>query len=341
MGRHLNNFNITRLLAAYFVLLAHSYALLGVRPPTWIGLVPVGLGELGVLMFFAISGYLVTASWSSDRNFIRFLQRRSLRIFPALIVCVAFMVLIVGPAFTRFELSEYLMHAQTGSFLLNAVLFIQYSLPGVFEENPHKYAVNGSLWSLPIEFMCYLLLAVCAILIRSRAVFPALTVLLAATYTYVTSNKLGPILFYASDLQQLLKYGAVFFFAATLFAYNLKWLLKPWIAAALLVLWFFYSSSLLNLVMIPLIVLGFGLAPSPKPLNVFLKLDYSYGIYIYAFPVQQALVATWPDIDISTYIAVTTIITVGLAAMSWYLIEKPCLALKPKSRGSIANHSGA
>jgi len=335
----LNNFNITRLLAAYFVLLAHSYALLGVLPPSWTGVIPVGLGELGVLMFFAISGYLVTASWSSDSNLIRFLQRRSLRIFPALIMCVAFMVLIIGPVFTRLEISEYLTHAQTGSFLLNSVLFIQYSLPGVFENNPHKYAVNGSLWSLPIEFMCYLLLAACSFLVRSRVVYPVLATLLAVAYTYVSSNKLGPLLFYASDLQQLLKYGTVFFLAATLFTYDLKMLLKPWIASLLLVFWFFYSSPLLNLVIVPLIVLGYGIASSPKFLKVFSKLDYSYGIYIYAFPVQQALIATWPEIGIANYIIATTVITVVLAALSWYLIEKPSLALKPKSRKATATKS--
>ena len=101
--------------------------------------------------FFAISGFLVTASLLK-RGLVDYTISRALRIYPALAVCVFATVFILGPALTRLSLSEYFSHPTTWNFLTNALLFMNmvWTLPGVFESNVLP-AVNGSLWTLPVE----------------------------------------------------------------------------------------------------------------------------------------------------------------------------------------------
>src|SRR5690606_11509196 len=113
--------------------------------------------------------------WWSDPHLGRFLMRRGLRLFPALIVLLALTVLVLGAMLTTLPLKEYATNGSTVRyFLYNAVLYPVYGLPGVFPDNPYPNAVNGSLWSLPVEVSMYLLLpvlATIAALARSRAIF--------------------------------------------------------------------------------------------------------------------------------------------------------------------------
>ena len=73
--------------------------------------------------------------------------------------------------------------------------------------------------------------------------------------------------------------------------------------------------------------IGFGLAKSPI-LSRLTKYDYSYGIYIYAFPFSKHR-KFWPQMPIGFYLLITGIATVFLAALSWHWIERPALKLKP------------
>ena len=155
--KHLNNLTALRWFAAGLVLYGHSFVFLGLPEPLFLQWVP--LGPVGVYTFFAISGYLVAQSWERDPHVLRFLARRILRIFPGLIVCTLLSVLVLGPWLTTLDAKTYWTNEHTRGYLTNIALYMTYHLPGVFAQNRLPHAVNGSLWSLPVEFFMYALLA--------------------------------------------------------------------------------------------------------------------------------------------------------------------------------------
>lgn len=140
-----NNFDALRLLSALLVLISHQFALSGRWEPRLIG--DHSFGNIGVLCFFAMSGYLVTISWKNDPSPLRFLVRRFLRMAPGLLVAISISYSII-----------YL--------LLGSV---------DFPRNPLS-AFNGSLWTISLEVYCYLLLLVLGILF-SNPTIPLLSII--------------------------------------------------------------------------------------------------------------------------------------------------------------------
>jgi peptidoglycan/LPS O-acetylase OafA/YrhL len=152
-----NNLDALRMIGAFLVIYGHCYALKGMPERHFLSWLP--LGPLGVYIFFTISGYLVVDSWRRDPNLWRFAARRSLRIFPGLAVCVLLSAFVLGPILTPLPLRTYFTHSQVTDYLANIALDIHYSLPLVFATNPYPHIVNGSLWSLPVEFAMYVIVA--------------------------------------------------------------------------------------------------------------------------------------------------------------------------------------
>ncbi|WP_454835901.1 acyltransferase family protein [Pseudomonas lini] len=155
-----NNFDLLRLGAALVVLIAHSFVLSGRPSSTWsrmfLGYEP---GMLAVCSFFAISGFLIAGSLER-RTFSEYWQARALRIIPALAVTSFVTVLLLGPVFTVLPLKEYFKNYDTYHYLTNSIPYqTQFTLPGVFQDLPFAQSVNGSLWTIPIEAFCYLILA--------------------------------------------------------------------------------------------------------------------------------------------------------------------------------------
>jgi peptidoglycan/LPS O-acetylase OafA/YrhL len=327
-----NNLGAVRLTAAWMVLYGHSFVFLGQHEPLFLSWLP--LGPLGVFIFFTISGYLVSESWDRDPNLIRFFQRRLLRILPGLAVCILLTVLVLGPFFTTLPISEYLAHKHTLGYLQNIALHIVYYLPGVFEHNRVANAVNGSLWSLPVEFLMYITLALVGVLHGKRwtmALLAVASVVCCILWAHVTTEML---VVYNFDLRQAFICGTYFWVGATFQKFGIQRHLS--LSAGMLALFAMLClepwTQLLawgSWVLLPIAVLAFGLADSPILVRLTRSGDYSYGIYIYAFPVQQAVVYLYPQIGIVTYLLVCTALTLILAIFSWHLIERRALSLKP------------
>lgn len=177
-SQHSNNFDAIRIAAALAVLVSHHYALTAQAEPSFLGLHT--WGGTAVIVFFVISGYLVTSSWYNDPSALRFAQRRILRIWPALAVVVVLTAYGLGAWVTSLPLMEYWKHRATLDYLLNIKLNVHYVLPGVFESNPYPRGVNGSLWTIPLEVRCYVVMALAGLLglMRIRGVW----MLLIAAY---------------------------------------------------------------------------------------------------------------------------------------------------------------
>lgn len=327
-----NNLNLLRLFAASLVVFGHAFVFLGKTGPDLLGFHP---GALGVYIFFCVSGFLVAQSWDRDPDFKRFMARRALRIFPALVVCVLATVLILGPLFSSLGWQAYFRSPDTWGYLRNIGLYIVYSLPGVFTENCYKNAVNGSLWTLPVEFAMYLILAVSSLIVRNR-LFCAFLAVVWCFVSFLWAKESGSMyVVYGTDLRQLFMCGVYFWIGASVNRAGLQRFLNMKVAACALLLHFLVApypsfSFVSNWFIIPILALSFGLRPAiPAVSKLLQNRDYSYGIYIYAFPVQQSIACLYPHMSIAPYLVLSAVLIVFCASLSWHLVEKPFLSLKP------------
>ncbi|MDO9605234.1 MAG: acyltransferase [Hydrogenophaga sp.] len=291
---------------------------------------------IGSFYFFTISGYLVSASWERDPNILRFFQRRLVRILPGLVICTILTIFVLGPIFTTLPMKEYFGNPHTRGYLQNIGLHIVYYLPGVFEHNKIGNAVNGSLWSLPVEFLMYVVIALIGVLQGNRWTLVILATASAATCLMWAQVSTEMLVFYNFDLRQAFICGTYFWIGACLQRFNLKRHLTP--TAGMLALFAMMSLepwpsqlALTSWVLLPIVVLAFGFAYSPWLRHLTRSGDYSYGIYIYAFPIQQSVVYMWPNIGIGNYLLICTACTYLMAMLSWHLVERRALNFKPRN----------
>ena len=321
--KHSDNLTALRLMAASMVLFGHAFVFLGLPEPMFMQWLP--MGPLGVYIFFSISGYLVAQSWQRDPSVLRFLIRRVLRILPGLLVCTVLSVLVLGPLLTEVSQADYWKSPHTRGYFSNLYLYITYYLPGVFTHNRLPNAVNGSLWSLPVEFAMYLL-----IVLLGFARAPKWGVLAAASLFMALSAGWA---FQATDMRQLVLCGVYFFVGASINQFKWDRFFNLTNVVLAVIVWLAMSRWMVVFIMaswvfLPFIILAFGTAKG-SPLARVTPWDFSYGIYIYAFPIQQTIVYLFPKVDFFSYLGSTLLITVALAALSWHFVEKPALKLKP------------
>jgi peptidoglycan/LPS O-acetylase OafA/YrhL len=311
----LNSFDLLRLLAATAVIFHHDWPLAGLPVRR---LFSTDFGELGVGVFFVISGYLVTASWRRAPELGAFLRKRLLRIEPALVASVAVTALVFGAYATTLPLADYFREPKVWLYVLrNTLLYpVTYDLPGVFTHNPLPDTVNGSLWTLRLEFSFYLVVAALGLarLLTPRVV-GALTLAAGAAFLvlHVARPELrtGAFMRFA-DIAAL--NGFLFLAGAFL---DLRERPVPLWAALLLAPLLLTPAWIFGL---PALVVAVGSLRSVR-----LPGDISYGLYIYAFPLQQIL-AAHGKLSFAAAVAATA----PFAIASWFLVEKPALRLKPR-----------
>lgn len=329
-----NNFDFLRQFAAFLVIVGHSESIIGTSHT---GFWSVSISTLGIQIFFAVSGYLVTESWLRQPNFAIFLSKRAKRIFPALIGCVLISTFLLGLILTRLSISEYLANPNTFAYLKNIALYPVYNLPGVFEGNTYPNAVNGSLWSLPIEFACYIVLAVLGFLVvkvgkRISIATSTITLLGVASCMTLLSQLLTssqPVVIWGSPLKEALEIAPFFIMGSCIKIALSSYLRRPEVIIVLVFVMVTAMSNFpqyfwaLNWVVIPVLALSFG----TSRLSILPRWghwgDPSYGMYLYAFPVQQTFqYVTNNQIGLAGMILGTTLISLVLGYISWHLIEK-------------------
>ncbi len=295
-----------RLIAALLVVVSHTFPLSGAPPLTILGV--EDLGALGVSIFFVISGYLVTASYRRDPK--TYLIKRILRIEPGLIASLVVTVALLALVTTA-PAAEYWPAA--GMYVLrNALLYpATYDLPGVFATVPIAGVVNGVLWTLRLEFTFYVVL----MLIRAR---PALIYLLAAGCAVVWLYLRFTTPDWAAETLTRIAYlgarnGFLFFAGAAVCL--IRWKPPLWLGGVSALAFPFAGPLAL-----PTAVLGLA-RPGKLPA------DLSYGVYIYAFPIQQ-----WLAMQGRLNLATAILSVIPFAVASWFLVERPALKLKPGPR---------
>jgi peptidoglycan/LPS O-acetylase OafA/YrhL len=338
-----NAFDAVRVLAAWAVLYSHSFAVVGVPEPT--PLAGQTYGRLAVGVFFALSGYLVCGSWLADPSPWRFAARRALRIVPGLVVNGLVTALLIAGMVTSLPAADYYRSGSVWSYVLKLPTLLSSAyLPGVFESNPLPHTTNASLWTLRYEVLMYACLAAIGWLTPARLLKAtclvgfALFVVGASTLAYTAAWPHGIVVESPDNrmrAEAMCMLGAYFFGGCVLWLWRTRLQLPIWLVPALLIPAAWVLDPRLVAVylcfVIPVVAIAAGLN-APQLLRGLNGHDYSYGIYIYAFPVQQALLATWPAGQRHWFatLFIATAATVVIAAFSWHCVEGPALRLKPR-----------
>jgi peptidoglycan/LPS O-acetylase OafA/YrhL len=334
-----NNFGVVRLILAALVIVSHSPELLDgnrsreIATSIWHTL---SFGEIGVDGFFVVSGYLITQSFVNSADTWSYFRKRLLRIYPAFVVASAVCIFVVAP-----------LGGGAPPPLISSVVRVLALQPplidGVFAGLPYP-VVNGAMWSIAIEFRCYLLVLVLGSfgLLRWRAAilatgigFLLLTGFRLVPPLFVPGDDLGILGFLPLDIRMV---GA-FMIGMSFYLYRERLPLTS-AAAMASVLTCMLLMFIAPLAELALCTLGgyalFWFILKGPVLAVARRTDISYGLYLYAWPVGSLLI-WYLGRDLSPWLlAVLTILIAGmLGAASWFLVEQPALRLK-RSQGRLA-----
>lgn len=329
-----NRLDLARLLLATAVIFSHSFPLSygdnSQEPLDFITQHQKTLGGLAVDSFFAISGFLIVRSWLCSKSMAGYFRKRILRIHPGYISASVFSLLAATSScsdpFTYLSEVRWRQFAFTFFSLEYGVLD---SSGLAFPGNPHG-GVNASLWTIQIEFYAYIAVACYGLfgLFKHRRLW----VIFSSCVMFVYMAK---VVMRGGDADAYWRFGSMFASGATFYLFrdliprSQAWLL---IAAAALVagcIWWPGFNIALPFA-VPYLLFYFTLVPAPRWAERLQGTDLSYGIYLYAFPVQQSLVYWFNLDDPWTLFALATPLTYALAFLSWHSVEKRALGLKSR-----------
>jgi len=329
LKRNQNNFDLIRLCAAVAVIFGHAFGL----HPSGEWREPVNQllgftysGALAVDIFFFLSGILVTGSFCQSKSHARFFLMRFARIWPGLVVCLIISALAVGPVVTTLPFGEYVVAWQTRWYVLTNLQLdsITYDLPGVFKANHHKRAVNGSLWTLPIEVRCYAVVFLAGVIgcLKSglRTIALGFILILIAL---ILPESLG----YLRVKDESVRMPLIFLFGMVCYTNRARIPVDWRLSLFALLIAIIFSSTwagkiafylfLLNTI---LVIGGFQWLRRFQPPG-----DYSYGIYLYGFVVQQIVANYLPSLTSYPSMVISIPLSCILGIVSWKYLERPAL----------------
>ena len=334
MRRPHNNFTALRLALALAVIVSHAFSITtgSIENEPLMRSTGFTLGEHAVNGFFAVSGFLVTMSFDR-RGWRDYVVARALRIVPALVAATLVTALLLGPALTRLPLAQYLADPALWRFIaLTPTTFKSATaLPGLFSDNVFPYPM-GTVWTLKYEMLCYVgvFAAGLAGLMRQRIV--ALGLVAALFLTVIALDLLHPGAGKAT--QTSLRLPFLFAAGGVLYLWSDKLPVSTIVAAALLAAtWLAAGTPLYKALLFAFEsygVIWLALAPGLSHPALEPHADLSYGTYLYGWPVQQTLVQLFPGAAALSLLPPAVAISLIVAALSWYVVEKPALSLKAR-----------
>jgi peptidoglycan/LPS O-acetylase OafA/YrhL len=352
-----NALNAWRLTLAMGVILWHSWSVAGRQ----VSFAPAHqlLRDVWVDGFFAVSGFLITWSWCRHPRVRDYFAARGLRILPGLWICLIITAVVIAPisvAIKGDSAAKLLLSRAPIEYVFenSAVLLVKQDIGGTPSGVPVPGIWDGPLWTLAWEVLCYIAIAGLGVagLLRRRWFIPA-----ALTLAVLWSALLPPWGVFADVIeaqhriedpataaflvQAIAARFFVMFLAGALLYQFRNAIPARWSLVALSVVTVLVASFLPNYRLVAAIPLAYAIIVSGALIHnkrLRLRTDLSYGVYIYAWPVQQLLVICGLGIlNPFVFAVVSAIGTLPLAAMSWFLVEKPAISLKSRLiRRSIA-----
>ncbi|MGO9384008.1 MAG: acyltransferase family protein [Mycobacterium sp.] len=329
-----NALNAFRLALATSVILHHAYKLEGHDVP--FAAARQLIGSIGVDGFFAISGFLITSSWLRHPKIREYVTARSLRILPGYHTCLivtAFVIAPVGVAIQGGSAAKLLLSTAPIEYVVKniAVVLVKTDVGGTPTGVPHSGTWDGSLWTLQWELLCYIGVACLGIvgLLSRRWLIPA-AMALALSWSllvpYVISGE--------PTIPQNGARFAVMFLAGALLHHYQNVIPARWSLVAISVVIVLAASLLPDYRPIGAIPLAYAIIVSGALIrneHFRLRTDLSYGVYIYAFPIQQLLIICGlGTLHPIAFFVIAFAATLPIAALSWTLAEKPALSLKSR-----------
>lgn len=337
-----NGFDTLRICAATAVIFSHHFALTRTPAPAWLNFGMVG--GVAVMVFFTISGYLVTQSWLREPKVARFLWKRWLRVWPGVGVAVLSNIFLFGLLFTVLPAAEFLWQPQTLDYYRNLLLYRAHvDLPGVFLGNPYPQVMNGPLWTIPMESLCYVVLAAAGALgcLRSRGVASALCLgYLAFFLTQRNADLTG-------EMQHWHEYSAYFAQGALIalhrerFHAHARRYLMVLLVVALVLFFGLGLQHTAGLLLLPPLLIYLGSQQVRALSSLHRWGDPSYGIYLFGFPMAQAVQASWPGLPFVASLLLTIALAAAAGYASWHVVESRALRLKNWTPGQMAVRDGA
>src|ERR1035437_5682937 len=333
LDRPKNNLNLIRLIASLLVTFSHAFILTGhlKQEPFLLLTGDQTFGYIAVFIFFVISGLLISRSFDHNSNIYQYIGSRVLRIYPALLSTLLLCALPLGLWLTTLTADSYIRNREVLRYVTDNLLFnINHRLPGVFDNLVDSNSVNGSLWTLGFEVYAYLLVILFGGLglLRNKNIF--------------NLSVVGLILLYAKEPVGFLlvpaKWDAPIFMPLLGFLFGISvYVNRIWIECKFryiilaAIIYIVFRHSALNVpiyaISIGYLVLAIGFHPKLQ-LNILMKNDYSYGIYVYSFPIQQVTMSLLPTLAPWQHFLISLLFVIPLAVVSWHFLEKPALRLK-------------
>jgi peptidoglycan/LPS O-acetylase OafA/YrhL len=330
-----NNFHLIRMVAASMVLVSHSVAIatgkVELEPwRAWLGLTP---GSVAVDIFFVVSGLLVSQSLDRRKDAKSFVLARFFRIWPGLLVALLLTVFGLALWFNTMSVAEFLSDKVTWHHVTKNIVLIfgvHYHLPGAFDTNPLPHIINGSLWTLPAEIRSYgglLALWLAATWgLKDKVAFRWIVLLPLLYFGGRHFVDLGSVSVEKSGTRIF----AMFFAGSAAYWWREKLVIPMWagpVLGGLLALSLLHPPTFAwaySLILAPLVI-SLAYQPSGFLLNYNRLGDYSYGTYVYAYPIQQAVAAQYPGCSSGFLMLVSGAGTLVMAVFSWYWVERPAM----------------
>lgn len=338
-----NNFDFLRFMLACLVIFSHSYPLTGennLEPLNRLSKGQIDVGKVSVDFFFVISGFLISSSWMHSNNAWDYAKKRALRIYPGFVAALFVCALIVGPMGGA-DLRHYFHQQDLFQFISRPLSFRNvYPIQGVFLSNAIPGNMDGSLWTIRFGVFCYLLVLVGGLAgVYRRKSFVLLAFALCFIFYKMWHKPLSlGYLDYLDEMPRLI----LFFLAGMTFFFFRDRILHSPVLLVVSVLAIVISIKKGLGITFPIfgtyLLFYFAFHPSIRLHGFGRHGDFSYGIYLYAFPIQQLVIYySHQSITPMVVFLIALPITLVVAVASWFGVEKPFLRLKSRARNTNAD----
>lgn len=309
------------------VIYSHSFELMNTNMMNYLKyFLNIDLGYVAVNVFFFLSGMLIYNSALNSKNLINYFWKRSLRIYPALFICIFLTILI----FWIDSSSSFLEYLKININYLSNLIFIgKYTISEIFDNNYYAFVANGSLWTLRYEIIMYIITGIFTISFfrDKKSILYIIFMIFFLLFIFTLNDD-------KSAITNISRLGSYFFIGALLSNYSVLKMNKYILFSILFISSILYfilaglKSIFIFIIIIGLIKYSLDYIKEKEKNKIKINFDISYGLYIYAFPIQQFLIKYISFDNVYIYFVSSLIITTIIAFLSWTVIESKSLKLK-------------